>query len=125
MYLNLPWQGTITGLEVQAALHMCTFCLSGFDLHVHSPGSCAVQEVVDALERYLCSGERRSMQWIPPQGPVRLQRLVMSARKDRQGLPHPNCLHLSLALLCRSALLALTLLSMLIACFCGSQLLDT
>ncbi|DBA69874.1 TPA: hypothetical protein ACH3X2_012375 [Trebouxia sp. C0005] len=43
------------------------------------------KEVVDALERYLCSGERRSMQWIPSHGPVRLQRLVMSARKDGQG----------------------------------------
>ncbi len=74
-------------------MHICTLWLSGFNLHVHSPGSCAVQEVVDALERYLCSGERRSMQWIPSHGPVRLQRLVMSARKDRQGLPHPSCLH--------------------------------
>ena len=94
-YLMLPWHCTTWGLQVQAALAHVHLVVIRFQLACPLTGSCAVQEVVDALERYLCSGERRSMQWIPSHGPVRLQRLVMSARKDRQGLLHPNCLHLA------------------------------
>ncbi len=58
--------------------------------HVGHAISCcftAFQEMVTGVEQYLCSGERTSMQWVPQQGPLRLQRLIMSARKDRQGMP--------------------------------------
>ena len=67
-----------------------------------------VQEVAVALDQYVCA-ERRAMQWVPAQGPVRLQRLVMSKRKDKRGnllsdtLALPYSALLCTALFCTAA----------------------
>lgn len=42
-----------------------------------------MQDLRDALSEYVWA-ERKAMQWIPAQGPVRLQRFVMK-RKDKRG----------------------------------------
>ena len=48
-----------------------------------------VQQVVDAMEQYLGSSERKSLQWLPAEGPVRLQRIVLPGRTS--GHPPVLC----------------------------------
>ena len=45
-----------------------------------------LQQVVDAMEQYLGSSERKSLQWLPAEGPVRLQRIVLPGRTSGHPL---------------------------------------